>query len=99
MPTDFVALLKKQIEEAKAATARQNRFRRRLHLLSDRMFLREMRAELRLSQSEFAELLQVSTRTFQGWEGGKHIPRSSLLLAQIIREFPEVRGWLADRKW
>ncbi len=88
-------MLRRRMEEVQAERARWARRKSRKHLPSGRRFLREMRDDLGLSQPELAEMLQVATKTLQGWEGGKPIPPSSLLLAQILHLFPEVRSWLA----
>ncbi|HXF67667.1 MAG TPA: helix-turn-helix domain-containing protein [Burkholderiales bacterium] len=42
--------------------------------------IREIRARLGLTQRELGELLNVSPRTVQDWEQGRHAPRSSAIL-------------------
>jgi putative transcriptional regulator len=52
-----------------------------------------LRARYRLSQSEFAELLNISVRTIQQWEQGARTPTgSALTLLRIVAERPEVFG-------
>jgi DNA-binding transcriptional regulator YiaG len=46
--------------------------------------LRAIRAEMEVSQREFAELLGSDLRTYQRWEGGERsIPGPAVLLARI----------------
>ena len=39
--------------------------------------VQRIRKKLKLSQSEFAELIGVSTGSVQDWEQGRHAPRGS----------------------
>ena len=39
--------------------------------------IKRIRARLELSQSEFAELIDVSVRTLQDWEQGRHEPNAA----------------------
>lgn len=46
--------------------------------------LRAIRAEMQITQIEFAELLGVDVRTYKRWEGGeRNIPGPAVLLARI----------------
>jgi putative transcriptional regulator len=50
-----------------------------------------IRSKLRLSQSEFAGLLGVSTRTLQDWEQGRRSPQGpAIALLRIAEQHPEV---------
>lgn len=50
-----------------------------------------IRAKLRLSQSDFAELMGVSTRTLQDWEQGRRRPHGpAVALLRIAEQAPEV---------
>ncbi len=50
------------------------------------------RGVLELSQSEMAELVRVSVGTVQQWEiGRRRIPETAMLVAEIARDYPEVR--------
>jgi putative transcriptional regulator len=51
----------------------------------------DIRHKLGLSQSEFAELLQISKRTLQKWEIGENIPTGpAITLLRIAKRYPEV---------
>jgi len=51
----------------------------------------EIRRRLRLSQSAFASLMGVSTRTVQEWEQGRRRPRGpARSLLRIAEQHPEV---------
>ena len=39
--------------------------------------IKRIRSRLELSQSEFAELIDVSVRTLQDWEQGRHKPNAA----------------------
>lgn len=52
---------------------------------------KSIRADLGLSQSEMASVLQVATKTLQGWEIGKPIPGPVMVLAELLHDFPNVR--------
>ncbi len=91
MKRDYVAEVWREIEEARE---REAGMKARAQMGDGRMggmFIREARLYLGLSQSEMASILQVATKTLQGWEAGKPPPRSILLLVELIRDFPEVR--------
>ena len=50
-----------------------------------------IRSKLRLSQSAFAALLGVSTRTLQDWEQGRRSPQGpAVALLRIAEQHPEV---------
>ncbi len=50
-----------------------------------------IRSKLKLSQSLFAGLLGVSTRTLQDWEQGRRAPQGpALALLRIAEQHPEV---------
>lgn len=82
---DFLAKLKKEIAESKAAQAKPKQ------PLPEKTVFTETRKEIRLSQSGFARLLGVPVRTLQGWELGRPIPKSIMILAELLREVPVVR--------
>ena len=49
-----------------------------------------LRASLRVSQSIFSEILNVSVKTVQAWEAGRRQPaQSALRLLEIIKDHPE----------
>ena len=52
---------------------------------------KSLRADLKLSQSEMATALHVSTKSIQGWEIGNPIPEPILILTQLLHDLPEVR--------
>ena len=50
----------------------------------------KLRASLRVSQSIFSEILNVSVKTVQAWEAGRRQPaQSALRLLEIIKHHPE----------
>lgn len=50
-----------------------------------------IRSKLKLSQSAFAGLLGVSTRTLQDWEQGRRAPQGpAIALLRIADQYPEV---------
>jgi putative transcriptional regulator len=50
-----------------------------------------IRAQLRLSQSAFADMMGVSVRTVQDWEQGRRTPRGPAeSLLRIAEQHPEV---------
>lgn len=50
-----------------------------------------IRAKLRLSQSDFADLMGVSTRTLQDWEQGRRQPHGpAIALLRIAEQAPEI---------
>ncbi len=50
-----------------------------------------IRSRLKMSQSAFAGLLGVSTRTLQDWEQGRRAPRGpAIALLRIAEQHPEV---------
>jgi len=51
----------------------------------------KLRKKLRVSQSAFAVLLNISTKTVQKWEQGENLPNgSSLKLLTIARKNPKM---------
>jgi putative transcriptional regulator len=53
--------------------------------------IKRLRGRLKLSQSEFARMLGISTRTLQQWEQGVNKPRASALtLLQLADSDPQV---------
>mgnify|MGYP006307733367 CR=1 FL=1 len=59
--------------------------------------LKRIRAkELKMSQSQLANAIHVSTRTLQGWEIGKSLPPEPVMvLIKLMKDLPEVRSHLA----
>jgi DNA-binding transcriptional regulator YiaG len=56
---------------------------------------KEIRADLDLSQSQFARLLQAGTSAVQQWEQGRRsIPNPVFALAEIARNIPQARRQL-----
>lgn len=52
---------------------------------------KKIRSKLKLSQSAFAALLGVSTRTLQDWEQGRREPQGpAIALLRIAEQHPEV---------
>jgi putative transcriptional regulator len=50
----------------------------------------KLRTSLRVSQSIFSEILNVSVKTIQAWEAGRRQPaQSALRLLEIIKKHPE----------
>ena len=59
--------------------------------LSQPSSAKEIRNQLKLSQSAFASLLGVSMRTLQGWEQGRREPQGpAVALLRIAEQHPEV---------
>lgn len=53
--------------------------------------IREIRARMRLSQSVFADALNVSAETIRAWEQGKRNPDGpTLRLLEVAEQHPEV---------
>ena len=53
--------------------------------------IREIRARMRLSQSVFADALNVSAETIRAWEQGKREPDGATLrLLEVAEQHPEV---------
>ena len=60
--------------------------------------VRRIRAQLKMSQANFARLLQVSNKTVQSWEQGTRRPQqSSARLLQFI-EHPELLATFAHNE-
>lgn len=52
--------------------------------------VKSIRAEYKLSQSEFAALMGISVRTLQNWEQGKRTPEGpARVLLQVAARHPE----------
>ena len=50
----------------------------------------KLRASIKVSQSIFSEILNVSIKTVQAWESGRRQPaQSALRLLEIIKDHPE----------
>jgi putative transcriptional regulator len=63
----------------------------RTHVLSEPSSAGEIRRKLRLSQSSFASLMGVSTRTVQEWEQGRRSPTGpAKSLLRIAEQHPEI---------
>ena len=77
------------IEEIKAyKTGKMSLKTRELSLPSEPKIIR---SKLKLSQSAFAALLGVSTRTLQDWEQGRREPQGpAIALLRIAEQHPEV---------
>ncbi len=57
---------------------------------------KDIRAQMKLSQSAFAGLMGVSLRTVQDWEQGRREPSGpAKTLLRIIEQYPEVLRELA----
>jgi DNA-binding transcriptional regulator YiaG len=57
------------------------------------------RGVLELSQTEMAELLRVSVGAVQQWEiGRRRIPGTAMLVAEIARDYPEVREKIMPKR-
>lgn len=59
--------------------------------------LKNIRLSLGLSSVGWAELIQVDARTARGWEANPRrgiLPGSVVVLAELLRDHPEVRVWL-----
>lgn len=51
----------------------------------------QLREEMELTQTEFGELLYVSLRTVQDWEGGqRHMPPLAWEFVNLLQAYPEV---------
>ncbi len=50
----------------------------------------KLRTSLRVSQSMFSKILNVSVKTVQAWEAGRRQPaQSALRLLEIVKQHPE----------
>jgi putative transcriptional regulator len=57
----------------------------------DAVAIRQLRKKLNVSQGLFAKILNVSTKTLQGWEQGERRPsQASLRLLQIVADYPQI---------
>ncbi len=82
------------IREIKAYKA--GRVTLRTHKLRHPAPTRKIRAQLQLSQAEFASLMGVSPRTVQDWEQGRRKPSGPAeALLRIAEQHPEVFVHLA----
>lgn len=53
--------------------------------------IKSLREQKGLTQKELAERCNVTLRTVQNWEQGKHIPESALILLELL-DFPVREG-------
>ena len=52
--------------------------------------VKQIRADYKLSQTEFAALLGISVKTLQNWEQGRRIPEGAArVLLQVAEKHPE----------
>lgn len=59
----------------------------------DHIMVKRVREELRATQKEFANVLGVSTRTVEAWEGGRSHPNGSATrLMQLVMSVPSMRA-------
>lgn len=59
----------------------------------DHVMVKRVREELRATQKEFANVLGVSTRTVEAWEGGRSHPNGSATrLMQLVMSVPSMRA-------
>lgn len=59
--------------------------------------IKSIRADLKLSQSEFALKLRTSVRTYQGWEQGKSKPnQQAMLLLKMVQKSPQLFEQIAN---
>lgn len=81
--------LKQSLKEAKAIKARQLQASRRSTLTP--IDVKAVRAKTGLSQNEFAQMIQISTRTLQNWEQKRRNPTGpAAALLKIVSAEPEV---------
>ena len=77
------------VREIKAYKAGKKQLR--THTLSEPSPPQIIREKLKLSQSAFASLMGVSTRTIQDWEQGRRKPRGpAKSLLRVAEQHPEV---------
>lgn len=66
---------------------RENQRLRSIHGEENLTPLREARARMGLGAPEMAQLLHVSTRTYQRWEAGtKHCPPGVIAMVRLLME-------------
>lgn len=58
--------------------------------------IKTLRANLNLSQAQFAKTIEISVKTLQNWEQAKRRPQGpARALLQIIAKYPEIIAKLA----
>ena len=73
------------------STFKRGKFKLRTTELSEPSEPKIIREKMNLSQSAFAGLLGVSTRTLQDWEQGRRCPQGpAVALLRIAEQHPEV---------
>ena len=81
--------LKQSLKEAKAIKAGEMKASRRFTV--DPIDVKAVRAKTGLSQNEFAQMIQISTRTLQNWEQKRRNPTGpAAALLKIVSAEPEV---------
>lgn len=88
MENNLFADLVQSLEEAKAIKAGELTPSRRFVI--DPIDVKAVRAKTGLSQSEFARMIQISTRTLQNWEQRRRTPTGpAAALLRIVSTEPE----------
>jgi len=81
--------LKQSLKEAKAIRTGEMNASRRFTV--DPIDVKAVRAKTGLSQNEFAQMIQISTRTLQNWEQKRRNPTGpAAALLKIVSAEPEV---------
>ena len=81
--------LKQSLKEAKAIREGEMNASRRFTV--DPIDVKAVRAKTGLSQNEFAQMIQISTRTLQNWEQKRRNPTGpAAALLKIVSAEPEV---------
>ena len=81
--------LKQSLKEAKAIRAGELKASRRFTV--NPIDVKAVRAKTGLSQNEFAQMIQISTRTLQNWEQKRRNPTGpAAALLKIVSAEPEV---------
>ena len=81
--------LKQSLKEAKAIRAGEMNASRQFTV--DPIDVKAVRAKTGLSQNEFAQMIQISTRTLQNWEQKRRNPTGpAAALLKIVSAEPEV---------
>ena len=81
--------LKQSLKEAKAIKAGETNASRRFTV--EPIDVKAVRAKTGLSQNEFAQMIQISTRTLQNWEQKRRNPTGpAAALLKIVSAEPEV---------
>ena len=88
---DIGAEILQGINEIKDFKRRTNAKNLRVTELSEPSAPSVIRSKLKMSQTRFAGLLGVSTRTLQDWEQGRRNPQGpAIALLRIAEQHPEV---------